>query len=242
MMSDSEHTGEPLVDLRPVDILCTLSGGYDSAACLLKALELGPTRAFFVDYRQPYGAQEEAALQYLVDECVAIIEHKNWRGLYVAHCPMGMMGAGDRWIPYRNLIIAALATNWATAWGCHTIVFGSKSEEYRPHDPVSFIDSTKDFYRNLNELVMKTTEPQRRAGMVSFHLPLIGWDKATVLQLLHKHGVALRRLWNCYREDGEMAPCGGCEHCQATQPLIERVLWNARDDRRDHDRHPLRVV
>lgn len=201
--------------------LCTFSGGYDSTAALLWSLEQFPTRALFIDYKQPYAPQEREALYYATEECEAIVKHVNWRG-YIRHevdlkCP-----PGTRWIPYRNLVIAAVATNIAAADKDRIIVFGSKSAAYRPEDPVSYLDSTYGFYDSLEKFVDSYTEPRNQPAP-TFRMPLMGWSKKLVLEYLNIRGVNLRKLWNCYRTDGQQRPCGECEHCQITQPLIDNI-------------------
>jgi 7-cyano-7-deazaguanine synthase in queuosine biosynthesis len=207
----------------PDRALCTLSGGFDSTAALLWSLDRWPTEALFVAYGQRYERQERRAVMSLVTTCASISKHKNFRGLRSVSCDMHLMEPGNPWIPYRNLVIASLATNIAAATGMQQVVFGSKSEEYRPEDPISYMDSTVDFYRSLEHLVYRFTEP-RNKPTPDFRLPLAGWTKKEVLQYLMGAGVELRKLWNCYRGDENPEPCGECEHCVITQPLIDQAI------------------
>lgn len=200
--------------------LVLLSGGYDSAAALLWALEQGPTRALFITYNQAYEKQEWRAVQRLV--CMdAIAHHPNWKGRYVRGVDLAPV-KGTPWIPYRNLVLSAMAAHWARHFGADRIVVGSKSTEYRPDDPISYADSTAGFYTALNASLCAATEPHQPPAPL-IEAPLMGWDKKGVLLYLHTRGIPLSSLWNCYRTDGGAAPCGTCEHCTGTQPVIAQV-------------------
>lgn len=208
--------------------LVTLSGGYDSAAALYLALDKGPAQALFVRYGQRYAEQEADAVSRVH---ALASSHANYLGLESIDTTLGRWAGDARWIPYRNVVIAALATNYAIsttlprghqALRCTTIVFGSKSVHYRPHDPVSFLDSTVDFYDELHGLLARNTEPHHPAPP-EFVLPCAGWTKREVMLCLQSHGVRLSSLWNCYREDGATVPCGWCEHCVGTLPLVREL-------------------
>lgn len=204
--------------------LCTLSGGFDSTAALLWSLDRQPTEALFVTYGQRYERQERRSVIYLATSCSPIAKHPNFRGLRSVNVDLLLMPPGNPWIPYRNLAIASVATNYAAATGARNIVFGSKSEAYRPEDPISYMDSTIDFYQALERLIYRFTEPQNKERAPDFSLPLVGWSKKDVLRYLLQNGIDLQKLWNCYREDEDLTPCGECEHCVITQPLIWEVI------------------
>lgn len=203
--------------------LCTVSGGFDSAAALLWCLERWPTQAVFVSYGQRYWAQEHRALQYLVEQPV-IHDHPNWRHLSSVSADMTLMPPKNPWIPYRNLVIASLMANVAVGRGAQVVVFGSKSASYRPSDPISYLDSTIQFYRALEALIVTYTEPQNVERCPVFELPLVGQSKVDVLRYIKSAGLDLTKLWNCYREDNGPEPCGVCEHCTITQPLVAQVM------------------
>lgn len=200
-------------------IICTLSGGYDSVVALCEAMQQGPTLGLFVNYGQRYIEAERRAVAYVSRH---VRNHRHFSGVVEVQAELGLV-QGTPWIPYRNLVIAAVATNFAIVRHSRHIVFGSKSTHYRPNDPVSFLDSTVHFYDALNQLLRKFAEPHNLAMVPGFQLPCLGWDKKRVLTYLHLRGFDLKQLWNCYREDGGLVPCGTCPHCRETQPLIEAV-------------------
>ena len=201
--------------------IVTLSGGYDSVAALLWSLEHYKTRALFIDYGQPYLEQEQQALWYVVDQ-PQIQQHPAWRGLDMIRVDLRpALEANSSWIPYRNLVIGAVAVNWAVGHAASVVVVGSKSKEWRPDDPVSYKDSTLPFFEGLEQLVDEATEPGRRGMAPRFEMPLVGWDKKKVLAYIRDAGLDLTKLWNCYRTDGIWAPCGECAHCRETQHILE---------------------
>lgn len=207
------------VDQKPVAV-CTVSGGYDSTEAYLWSLDQWPTRGLFVDYGQRYVAQERRALYYLLSR-PEVDQHPNQCGVKIVECNLALQPLGQSpWIPYRNLVLAAITANMAAAEGCTELVFGSKSKHYRPEDPVSYLDSCMAFYSAFEALVRGITEPQHPPAP-KVHLPLVGWSKHQVLwKLREERHLDLSRLWNCYREDGGMDPCGVCPHCHETQQWL----------------------
>lgn len=201
-------------------MLCLLSGGYDSVAALLWALDRGPTSALFVAYRQPYERQERAALQYLVDHG-AVTTHPNWRGLHIARVDLQQGFESSGYVPYRNLVLASVAANWAVSLSCSRVVVGSKSAMFRADDPTSYLDSTSAFFREFDALVALITEPLREAHRPTTIMPLVGLTKSEVLEMIVGYSIDLRRLWNCYGTAGQ--PCGTCAHCRETLPLIASI-------------------
>jgi len=126
-------------------------------------------------------------------------------------------------VPYRSLSIAAIAANVAALTGASHIVFGVRNAEYQMEDPISFMDATVRFYQALELLIYRFTEPHHRPSP-TFVLPLVGWNKRAVLSGLHISGVELKKLWNCLREDEVPEPCGECENCATTQPLVDFMM------------------
>lgn len=219
----SKGNSMPNQDAEPELVLCTVSGGYDSAAALLWSLQRQPTKGIFVDYTQRYLGQELRAMRRLVT-WEGVAHHSNWRGITTLHVPLGLMPEDNPWVPYRNLVIASLLANQAVGCGAKSVIFGSKSLDYRPEDKISYKDSTRAFYEELHDFIGRFSEPQNVGLVPEFTLPLVGWSKVEVLEYLHDQGVDLNALWNCYSGQGGESPCQSCEHCVITQPLIEQVL------------------
>jgi selenocysteine lyase/cysteine desulfurase len=74
------------------------------------------------------------------------------------------------------------------------------------------VDQLIDTVRSCGGRVLSATEPARRAGIVSFHLP--GTDPATVAKALHEHGVTPSRRSDSLRLSA---------HASTTLSAIDRV-------------------
>lgn len=205
------------------NIVCTLSGGFDSAAVLAELMKFphegyeDHVHCLFIEYGQPYLHQEYAGVVYLVNEVYG--GYPNMEGLTVLSVPIFGVGRHTPWYPFRNLVIASVAANFAVRHNATEMYFGSKSLEHREGDPVSFLDSTQKFYDSFANLTDSILEPDQ--SRLRVHCPMMGRTKEEVLQFLHHEGIDLHRLWNCY--DGRSRPCGKCHHCLETLPLIRKV-------------------
>lgn len=155
-------------------------------------------------------------------ELGCVSDNKNWEGLVEVTMTLGTLN-GTPWIPFRNLNIAAACANYAAIVEASVVVFGSKSIEHRPDDPISYLDSTAGFYGATERLLREFTGAARQDKVPHFVLPLLGWSKKYVLRYLLRAGVPLDLLWNCYRTDGVNVPCGTCEHCTIMGSILEEV-------------------
>lgn len=193
--------------------LLLFSGGYDSVAALDVALKSGDeVVCLFVDYGQPYAAQEFAAATF------AFKHYENRKypvELIFNDIQLGL--TGKDYVPYRNLVLASLAVNLAVVHGCGRVLTGSKSPYVREGDSHSFIDSSQPFYERLHELVVYATEDGQSAPMI--HMPVMGWSKAEVLNCVHSAGIELQMLWSCYR-GGDNRPCGECHACKNVREAL----------------------
>lgn len=218
--------------------VCTFSGGFDSAAALLWSLQQGPTIGLFINYHQPYATQEWVAASRFANS-PPVKDHPNWRGFHMLDMWLAMQ-VNTSWVPYRNLALAALVTNYAASVDAQALVFGSRGRMWHnrlmtwlPLRVQSFVerhvgeehgyfDSTSEFFAALHRVIRIYTEPG--VPVPRFELPLVGWNKKRVLQFIADQGGDLRTPWNCYREDRMHVPCGKCAPCRATQPLLHSII------------------
>lgn len=204
-----------------MNVVCELSGGFDSAVTTILALEgVNNVHGFFVDYGQQYVKQERAAVAYM-DSWLREKYGERYKGVRIVSVDLCLVlrdrkdaAAVPEYVPIRNLVIGALAANFAESVGAQVVSVGSKTTEYRPDDPYCFYDCTTKFYRELSSLVNLASQPGVRVSfvqqLVEDGVPMPKWK---VLKNLDARGIDLRRLWNCYRTDGEPVPCNSCFHC-----------------------------
>jgi 7-cyano-7-deazaguanine synthase len=199
--------------------LLLFSGGYDSVAALDIALKdlHHEVVCVFVDYGQPYCAQEYSAAMYAFKH----YEVKRYPVEFIfQNLELGL--TGEDYVPYRNLVFGALAFNLASTNGCGRVLTGSKSASVREDDSHSFIDSSKPFYDRLHELVVYATEDGHEAPKMD--MPVVGWTKAQILRRVHEAGIELQMLWSCYK-GGNHLPCGECHACKVVREgLVEAGL------------------
>jgi 7-cyano-7-deazaguanine synthase len=197
-------------------ILSQLSGGLDSVAALAVLLDRHPPESvdtLFIDYGQPYAAQEFDAACYAAEHFGVELLRRDM--------PLEVVSNTDvpEYIPMRNLALLALAVNLALARGCSAIAVGSKSAEHRPDDPYSFRDSTKQFFASMQVALDKAVEPGHEAPYIL--MPVVGWSKVEVIDFLVSRDVDINKLWSCYAAGS--APCGICHHCIEIQTAVDRM-------------------
>lgn len=182
-----------------------LSGGVDSAAAATVAqAQYGLLVAHFVDYGQPYAAQEEQASRYVH----RALQLDAWVKTTVNLPQTAPVGSVKEYVPIRNAVLGMLSASLAMAHGLRTVVVGSKTVQHRPGDPYSFRDCTVAFFAALAAAVQEGSED--RVG-IAFEMPVSGWTKQAALTATVNAGLQPSRLWWCYTPG--LVPCGHCEHC-----------------------------
>lgn len=167
------------------------SGGIDSTACLFYYRELGhDVEALFVDYGHPANATER---EYISTLC------KQYE------IPIGLLklsGASiePSWeIRGRNaFFILAVLMAKPTFAGLLSLGIHSGS---------SYYDCSQRFIKLMSNLVSDYTQ-----GTVQLDLPLIGMDKAGIVQYCKSHKVPLELTYSC--QVGSVPPCGKCPSCK----------------------------
>ena len=184
-------------------LLVQLSGGLDSVATLLLSNEKEKTEAFFVDYGQIPIRQEREAARFVCSRTNIKLTEVKYRGM--------AMGSDD-YIPIRNLVLGAMAAQYASSIGATTVVVGNKTNEYRKDDPWCWRDCTSSFFKLFTELIKECSEE----NPVVFSMPLIGMSRAEVGKVVdllgEKYEIKKENCWSCYANQEE--PCGICFHCK----------------------------
>ena len=199
-------------------VLVQTSGGLDSAAALIWALDSGyDVVPVFYEYGQVYEERERVAAKRFVRgiQLGHYAPHLSGalRHLEVVKLPLSTKatpGSVAEYVPLRNLALTAHSISMAMAMQCSAVVVGSKSKEHRPGDPYSFRDSCAVFFDALASAAALGTESTDRP--ITIEMPLMGKDKTWVVDFLHSHGYPSDELWTCY--GAGPTPCGVCYHCQ----------------------------
>src|SRR4051812_41670275 len=134
-----------------------LSGGYDSVAVLSMMLRQHFVLALFIDCGQPYAAQERRAVRAVAEH---YRRHPKFIGLQEETVRLRQSDTPvPEYVPFRNLVLTAIAANMAQALGAEVIATGSKTVDIRPDDAYSFRDSSRRFTQLLEDLLLYATEP-----------------------------------------------------------------------------------
>lgn len=204
----------PFLEFSKERVVCELSGGADSAlvAALLKEAgrEVFP---IFVNYGQPYEWHEYA-------KSLLLSKKLGLHDLYVVDCQLRtghVENCGAEYVPFRNLVLSAIAVNYAQSIDAVAVYSGSKGLTKVPDDPYSFKDSTAPFYVLVQAVVNYANESRR--GIEVVPLLATGRDrkllKSEVYDLLErKYGIIKSDTWSCFNPQGDLECRTMCNNCR----------------------------
>ncbi len=181
-----------------------LSGGMDSAACLLWAKRVnGNVEAMFVDYGQRAAMSENVTSR-------SIAERVGARFHYVKTAMVGGIAGtfdandpGDCVVPARNIVLVSLAAGLVDARGGGSVVIGCCADDH-----AAFPDCRPATLEALGETL-------RLAGLrVSLAMPFVTFTKREIVDWAGRQEGGLdllRSSVSCYLGTG----CGGCHACRS---------------------------
>lgn len=120
------------------------------------------------------------------------------------------------YIPLRNLLFYTLAAYHAEANGARFVVGGQLLE-----DAQEFPDASPTYFREMNDLIARSTDGWSPAGPPEVRLPFSGLKKEDVVHRGIELGVPFEITWSCWI-DGE-APCGACVSCNDRREAFEKA-------------------
>lgn len=200
-----------------------LSGGLDSTVCLALALEAKrECVAMFVDYGQAAEFTEcFAAKRIAADAEVKIVSARVRAGfdsglhdtkpLEYGRDISEIGQKGDRpssYVPARNLLLLSLALGLAETIGAEEIWMGANAG-----DAEGYPDCRPSFIRAFEAVSQRAT----RGPGVRVWTPLIGHNKAEIVQLARDLNVNIDRTSSCYRG----IDCGSCDACVLRKHALE---------------------
>ena len=178
-----------------------LSGGMDSTAI---AHWLMPEALLFIDYGQGPAAAERRAAERVARQVQRPLAH-----LLVDCSPVGedllrrpgapTKPAGELWWPYRNQLLATVASAWALGNGVIEVLIGTVAGDGDVHR-----DGTRWFVHSLDELI------SGQEGGVHISAPAID---LTTEALIEASGISrdiLAGTYSCHRSSYPCGDCGGC--------------------------------
>ncbi|OLS14962.1 MAG: Queuosine synthesis [Promethearchaeota archaeon CR_4] len=122
-----------------------------------------------------------------------------------------IFGAGEAYVPYRNLIFNAIATYFADIYGAKYIISGHIASDPLP-------DANQSFFNALERLV-EQLKVGKKAIAPKFLLPMKGKTKYEVVKMALDLHVPAEWTWSC-EFDGPR-PCGKCKPCQERQDAFK---------------------
>ena len=199
-----------------------LSGGLDSATCLLIALQEGfEVYALSFDYGQRhrleldraralarrYGAAEHrvVTLDLPGREASALTDPSR----PVPRNELGREAIPITYVPARNTLFLAHALAWAEPLGAAEIFVGANALDYS-----GYPDCRPEFLQAFERLANLATKAGVQ-GTVAFRIraPLLQLTKGQIVRRAKELGLDFALTSSCYDPSPAGAPCGACDSC-----------------------------
>jgi 7-cyano-7-deazaguanine synthase len=199
-----------------------LSGGLDSATCLLLALEEGfEVLALSFDYGQRHAVEIDRAralaARYGAREHRVVRLDFPGRGasaLTDAAIPVRAHGSSAEtipatYVPARNTLFLAHALAWAEVDGATDIFIGANALDYSgyPDCRPAFIEA----FERVANLATKAGVEGRAAFRI--RAPLLAMTKAQIVRQAASLGLDFALTSSCYEPGPSGEPCGVCDSC-----------------------------
>jgi 7-cyano-7-deazaguanine synthase len=199
-----------------------LSGGLDSATCLLIAREEGfEVTALSFDYGQRHAVEIDraralAALYGAVEHRIVRLDFpgKGASALTDAAIPVPAHGSSpdaipSTYVPARNTLFLSHALAWAEVSGASDIFIGANALDYSgyPDCRPEFIEA----FERLANLATKAAVEGRTAFRI--RAPLLAMSKAEIVRTAVSLGLDFSLTSSCYEPGPAGEPCGVCDSC-----------------------------
>ena len=199
-----------------------LSGGLDSATCLLLAREEGlDLFALSFDYGQRHAVELERA-RALADR-YGVAEHRvvrielpgasasalTDRRRDVPKDRLGEAAVPSTYVPARNTLFLAHAVSWAEALGCSDVFIGANALDYS-----GYPDCRPEFLAAFQRAANLGTRAGAQ-GELAFRVraPLQAMTKAQIVREAARLGLDFSLTSSCYDPSPEGVACGRCDAC-----------------------------
>jgi 7-cyano-7-deazaguanine synthase len=198
-----------------------LSGGLDSATCLLVAKEEGfEVHALSFDYGQRhaveldraralaerYGARQHRVVRLdfpgegasaLTDPTLPVPRHR-----------LGETAIPTTYVPARNTLFLAHALAWAEVLGARDIFIGANAIDYS-----GYPDCRPEYLEAFGRMANLGTRAGVEGRPFRIHAPLLRSSKADIVRRAHRLGLDFAMTSSCYEPGPAAEACGACDAC-----------------------------
>jgi 7-cyano-7-deazaguanine synthase len=198
-----------------------LSGGLDSATCLLLAREEGlEVRALSFDYGQRHAIELERARA--IAARYGAREHRVVRldfpgagasaltdpALPVPRNDLGGNAIPVTYVPARNTLFLAHALAWAEVAGAGDIFIGANALDYS-----GYPDCRPEFLEAFERMANLGTKAGVEGRAFRIRAPLLRMTKAQIVRRAAELGLDFALTTSCYEPGPAAEPCGECDAC-----------------------------
>jgi 7-cyano-7-deazaguanine synthase len=199
-----------------------LSGGLDSATCLLVARAEGhAVHALSFDYGQRhrielaraaalaarYGAAEHRILK--IDYPGSAASALTDASRPVPHGRLGAEPIPATYVPARNTLFLAFGLAWAETIGAPDIFIGANALDYS-----GYPDCRPEFLEAFEQMAnLGTRTGVEGRSPFRIRAPLLRMGKADIVRKAVSLGLEFALTSSCYDPDPQGSPCGSCDSC-----------------------------
>jgi 7-cyano-7-deazaguanine synthase len=199
-----------------------LSGGLDSATCLLLAKrEAAEVFALSFDYGQRHKVELDRArslaaryaaaghrivrLDYPAPEGSALTDPSR----EIPRHALGREPIPATYVPARNTLFLAHALAWGESLGAADVFIGANALDYS-----GYPDCRPEFLESFERTANLGTKAGAEGSMrFRIHAPLIAMTKGEIVALAARLGLDFALTSSCYDPSPEGVPCGACDSC-----------------------------
>ena len=198
-----------------------LSGGLDSATCLLIAREEGfELHALSFDYGQRHAIELEraAALAERYGARAHRVVRLDFPGegasaltdpaLPVPRHRLGEEAIPATYVPARNTLFLAHALAWAEVLGARDLFIGANAIDYS-----GYPDCRPEFLEAFERMANLGTRAGVEGRTFRIHAPLLRSSKADIVRRAASLGLDFGQTSSCYAPGSSGEACGSCDSC-----------------------------
>ena len=198
-----------------------LSGGLDSATCLLIARkEELDVHALSFDYGQRHAVELDCARELArrygaashkiarLDLAVPSASVLTDRARAVPRNALGEVPIPPTYVPARNTLFLAHALAWAEAIGARDLFLGANALDYS-----GYPDCRPEFLDAFERMANLGTKAGVDGARFRVRAPLLALSKSQIVRLGAELGLDFALTTSCYDPSEEGRPCGACDSC-----------------------------